>query len=284
VRAAAIAFSALAAATACFAQEGAGVAPLDGPDLTGSIEDARTGKPPRGVLAVVQMSWTLKADSKAVQAGRDRTKKVVREVNSVAGGRFGLIDWMQHVDLKGWELVPGQDPVVRIYAPGYHRLVVENSFVAKGGKRVPVNAEGAKGWKWVGEGVVQRLRPLPGDPAAPAAELALWRRDIDADLAVTPTRDRDAAIRDREKLLLLFDQLCSSLAAPPPKLCYPADSPVGRFIAERKDLRSKYVIVKEPGGQEKRYGIQAQPAPQPLSAQPGDPSAALGYSRKQLAK
>lgn len=279
MKALAIGICALTAATTCFALGEAAAPAADGPDLTGWIVDAHTGKPPR-VLAVVHVAWTLRADPAAVRAGAEPTKRVVREIHSVAGGRFGLIDWMQHVDRKGWTLVPARDPVVHIYAPGYRRVVIENSVPGKGGKRVPVNARDAKEWKWVAEGAVQALQPLPEGPAALAAELAQWRRDIDADLAATPARDRDAAIRDREKLLLLFDRLCATLPAPPAKPCYAADSPIGRYVAERKDVRSKYLVVEEPGGQEKKYRIEAQSAPAPAGAQaPGPGDSAMGYAR-----
>ena len=272
----AIGICALSAATASFAHSDSATTLADGPDLTGWIVDAGTGKPPP-VLAVVHVAWTLRADPAAVKAGSPRTKRVVKEVSSVAGGRFGIIDWMQHVDMKGWKLVPAQDPVVRIYAPGYRRLAIENSTVAKGGKRVPVNAPDAKDWKWVAEGAVQRLQPLPEGPAALSAELAVWKRDIEAELSTTAAADREAAMHDREKLLLLFDRLCATLPAPPATLCYPADSPIGRYVAERKALRSKFVVIEGAGRQEKKYRIEAQPTA-PQSAQPSDPATAQGYS------
>jgi hypothetical protein len=226
----------------------------EGPDLAGWIVDAKTGKPPL-VPAVVQATWVLRAEVELAEGAR-RTKRVVKEIGSVAGGRYYVVDWKQYVDLRGWKLVPGQDPVVRIYAPGYRRVVVDNAAVAKGGKRIPVNAAGDKEWKWVAADQALALEPLPSTPGARAAELASWRRDIDRDLAAVPARERDAAMREREKLLLLLDHECRALAPRPPA-CYAADSPVGRFVAERTAERSKYLVIETPGGPPRKFTLEA---------------------------
>jgi hypothetical protein len=227
---------------------------VEGPDLAGWIVDAKTGKPPL-VQAVVHATWVLRADVELAKDGK-RTRRVVKEIDSVVGGRYYVVDWKQYVDLRGWKLVPGQDPAVRIYAPGYRRVVIDNAAVAKGGKRVPVNAAGDKEWKWVAADKAQALEPLPPTPGALAAELATWRRDIDRDLAAVPARERDAAIREREKLLLLFDRECRSLT-PQPSACYAADSPVGRFVAERTAERSKYLVIETPGGPPRKFTLEA---------------------------
>jgi len=247
----------MAAAAAVFAAE-----PLpteDGPDLTGWLVDARTGKPPLA-QAIVHVAWTLSAGPETGKA--KGLKQVVKEVGSIAGGRFYIVDWKRYVDARGWRLVPGKDPVVRIYAPGYRRIVIDNVTIDKRGKRLPVNAPDATGWKWVAENAVQELSPLGEGSAALAAELAQWRRDIDDGIAAAPAAEREAAIRDREKLLLLFDRLCGTLPTPS-RVCYSSDSRIGRFVAERKAERSKYVIREEAGGKTGKYPFEPVTASKP---------------------
>jgi len=227
---------------------------VEGPDLAGWIVDAKTGKPPL-VQAVVHATWVLRAEVELAKGGK-RMKRVVKEVDSVVGGRYYVVDWKQYVDMRGWKLVPGQDPVVRIYAPGYRRVVIDNAAVAKGGKRVPVNAAVGKEWKWVAADKAQALEPLPPSPGAMAVELATWRRDIDRDLAAVAPGERDAALRERERLLLLLDRECGSLTPRPPA-CYAPDSPVGRFVAQRRDERSKYLVVETPGAAPRKFTLEA---------------------------
>jgi hypothetical protein len=270
----------IVAATVALAASEPG-APVDGPDLTGWIVDAQTGKPPP-VYAVVHVTWELRAASDRPKAD-GRTRRVVKEINSVVGGRYHIIDWKQYVDTKGWKLVPGADPIVRIYAPGYRRLMVENTTAAKGGKPQPVNAPDAKEWKWVGESTAHALAPLPATPDALADELAVWKRDIGSDLAATPARDRDAAIHERGKLLLLFDELCGKLHAPPAGLCYTQDSPVGRYVAQAKTERAQYLVVEEPSGKVMKYRKEAAPGSlntmsRTHTATPQDAVPGMGFS------
>ncbi len=233
-----IAAWAMGAALACAAVDAP--APADGPDLTGWVVDAQTGKPPL-VQAVVDVTWVLRDGP--------RTRRVMKEVTSVVGGRFYIIDWKQYVDTRGWKLVPGQDPVVRIYAPGYRRVVI-------------------KRWD---EGERHMLQPLDPSPRAMAAELAAWKRDIDADLAATPAAERQAALREHEKLLLLHDQACRSLPEARPAPCYAADSPAARYIAAAREERSKYLVVEQPSGARQTYRIEAAPDTASRRARTGSP-------------
>jgi hypothetical protein len=232
------AWTILAAATAAaFAHDGP-APPPDAPDFKGFIVDAQTGAAPL-VPAVVHATWVMR-DGKAV-------RRVVKEVDSVTGGRYFILEWQQVVDTKGWKLVPGQDPVVRIYAPGYRRLVVENA-----------RRTADKDWAWVGEAKPLALKPLPESELA--AELLVWKRDIEGDIAATPASGREAAIREREKLILLFDRLCSRLAAAPPGLCYAGDTPVGRFVAQAKAERAGHLVIDGGDGKTRRLRIEATPA------------------------
>lgn len=238
----------------------------DGPDLVGRVVDAATGKPPL-VPAVVHITWTLRPESKEPNA-KGQVRRVVQEIQSIVGGRFYVIDWRRTIDLRGWKLVPGEDPVVRIYAPGYRRIVIENVTVDPRGKRVPVNAAPDREWSWIAQERAQALEPLPADAESLAAELAVWRRDIDRDLAAVDPGRKAAALQEHERLLLLFGEQCAKLS-PPPAACFRAESPAGRFIAERNAERARYLILDAPGDAPRKFVIEGA-RNSSASAQPGN--------------
>ena len=245
-------------------------------ELTGRVVDARTGK--AITPAVVEATWVLLAED--ARGSGPRTRHIVRQARSISEGSFQVLQRKQHIDLKGWKPAPGQDPVVRIYAKGYRRLVIENAGIAKGGKRAVANGPESGPWRWVGEGKTQSLQPLP--QTALASELATWKKDLESALARSSLQDWETALRSQEKLLLLFDEACAALAAPPAKLCYAPDSELGRYLAQVKDERSRFVVVEEPDGQVRKYGIsvdstRASAAAQSGASSPTDSSGAMGF-------
>lgn len=235
-------------------------------DLHGTIIDAKTKQPLP--YAVVQVSWFLRAEGTKNRKDAQTDRRLwVRQIVSGAGGRFDIPTLKQLANVPGWNLLPGQDPVVRIYAKGYERLVIENTVKSKSGRRVPVNAPGAAQRKWVGEGTTQALRHLPDVEAAVAKELALWKKELENEIALSPARDRESAIRSQEKLLALFEDWCNTLSAPRRGgLCYGADSELGQYLAQAKAERTNYLVVEEPDGQIKKYPLQFHPAPAPQVA------------------
>lgn len=226
--------------------------PEPGPDLTGWLVDAQSGKPVAN--AVVRVTWVLRAEPAMIKAGGEGTRRVVKEIQPVAGGRFYVIDWRRLVDAKGYKLVPVQDPMVRVYAPGYRRLAIDNVTVGKDGRRVPANALDGVDWKWIGEGKVHALQPLASKPEAVARELETWKRDIESERRALPTQ---------EKLLLAFDQLCATLASPPKGLCYSADSEIGRYLAQTKSERSKFLVVEDPSLRSRKFRITGEESTKP---------------------
>ena len=227
------------------------------PTLSGTVVDAKTKQPLS--YAVVQVAWVMRAEADKSKKGTKKTRRLfVKQIHSGAGGRFDLPNWKPIGSVPEWKPLPGQDPIVRIYAKGYQRLVLENTVKGKDDKRVPVNPPDALERKWMGEGVTQALRPLPNTEAALAKELTLWKKDLESEVALSPAPEREAAIRTQEKLLVLFDELCNTLSAPKRSgLCYASDSELGRYLAQAKANRAKYLIVEEPDGQIRKIPLQA---------------------------
>lgn len=257
----------LIAASLCLANaraESPTGSPLVPPRLAATVVDAGTRLPVAG--AVVQIAWgkrTNLTESKksGVRYFRDQT----RQVRTDGGGHFDAGNLSPYRLTVGWEPLRGEDPIVRVYAKGYRRLVIKNTVKDRKGKLVPVNAIGATQSKWIGEGATQALRPLPNTEKALAAELANWKKDIETEMTLSPATDRETAMRSQEKLLFLLDELCNTLSLPLRKeVCYPADSEVGQYLARAKVDRLNYLVVEEPDGQVKKYQIKAMPASNPI--------------------
>ena len=107
--------------------------------LFGTIIDAKTKQPIQN--AVIQVAWVEHAEGDKNKKGGQRTKRLwVRQVFSGAGGRFDFANRRQIPDAPGWKFLPGQDPIVRIYAKGHHRLVIDNTVKGKIGSPIPIKS------------------------------------------------------------------------------------------------------------------------------------------------
>jgi hypothetical protein len=242
----------------------AGVARAAAPppiELDGRVVDAATGAPVIG--AVILATWT----DRAAQAGKPRTRERAKETSSIVGGRFNIESPPEYADVVAWQPVRGRDPLVRVYAPGYKRLAIENRADA-----------------WSTTGKVLKLAPLAGDERARTAELKAWKKDIDATLAASGLRGADSAFHAHERLLLLFDAACARLGAPPAGLCYGDDTPAGRYLARVKDERSKYVVIDQPRGLGGKYAIRPDAAVAPSAATATGSSTSAGYPGYPQAK
>jgi hypothetical protein len=226
-------------------------------ELDGRIVDAATGKPVIG--AVILATWTDRTAPDA--AGKTRTRERAKEMSSIVGGRFNIETPPEYADMVMWLPVRGRDPLVRVYAPGYKRLAIENRPDA-----------------WSATGKVLKLTPLAADDErARTAEIKVWKKDIEATLAASGLRGADAAFRVHEHLLLLFDAACAHLEAPPAGLCYDGDTPEGRYLARVKDERAKYVVIDQPRGLGGKYPIRAQSPAAATAASATGSSAGAGY-------
>ena len=238
--------------------------------VVGAIVDAKTRLPVAG--AVVQVSWLIRADAENTKQGLKKTWHLfVKQSHSETSGRFDLPGWKQLDSVPGWKPSQGEDPTVRIYAKGYQRLVIEKNVFSKAGKRMPGNAPDGPERKFAGATLAQALRPLAGTETALAKELVIWKKDLETAIALSPQPRREVAIRTQEKLLFLFDELCNTL--PEPKrtgVCYDTDSELGRYLAQAKADRSKYLMIEDAGGQIRKIPLQAI-QPRPVIMQPFRP-------------
>lgn len=231
---------------------------LQAPELSGWVVEAASGRPlPQ---AVVQATWVLRPAGRHGKAAKTVTRTVTREAHSIVGGRFLVPEWKEYGAAGGWEPVPGKDPIVRIYALGHRRLAIDNVVTASGGRRIPMNEHGARVWRWAGEGNRHALEALDGSEADLVRELGVWKRDFEAGSATAAPAERRAIMLSREKLLVLFDEACAGLRAPPRGLCYARETEAGRHLALLKSERARHLVVERGDGKVARYLIQGQGA------------------------
>jgi hypothetical protein len=232
-------------------------------ELDGRVLDAATGRPVIG--AVILATWT---DRTALAGGQPRTRERGRETVSIVGGRFNIESAAEYADVVAWQPVRGRDPLVRVYAPGYKRLAIENHTDT-----------------WSATGKVLKLTRLAADnERARTAELKVWKKDIEATLTASGLRGADAAFHAHERLLLLFDATCARLEAPPADLCYGGDTPAGRYLARVKDERAKYLVIDQPRGLGGKYPIRAESSAAATAASASGSSAGAGYPGYPAAK
>jgi hypothetical protein len=231
-------------------------------DLSGTVVDAATGQ---GLAyAVVQASWvTHPATQKPATTTNGGKRLFSRQVHSKPGGLFAITNGGSFAAPAGWVLVPAQDPVVRVYAEGHRRLVIWNTVAAKKGSPLPADAASASERKWSSQGATFALKPLPGGSSALKQELAIWKQDLEAEIAAQSQQDRAAAIRSQEKLLLLFDKVCRTLPqAARAGLCYEPDSELGRYVTVALAQARKSLVSEDENGEVTRVPVV-------VSSQPG---------------
>lgn len=223
--------------------------------LTGKVVDAQSQKPLSN--AVISAIWRYKL--RDLPPGGQVIK--VRQGYAGSSGTF-QVQAFAPVDVR-WEAVPGYDPLVRIYAKGYRRLVIEN--VEDGNSNQPYNPDRAAAMlKWVGQNKVQMLQPWPTKQDAKVKELRLWRNDIDDSIKLVETDwGKLRAIESQEKLLLLFNEMCKTLTGYAQKnVCYAPDSEIGRYISRFVDERAKNIVLEGPNGERQLVTVRIVPTEQ----------------------
>lgn len=230
-------------------------------DLTGKVVDAETRQSIR-TYAVIQANWMLRPAPVASKTTKAKPL-YARQVQSGPGGTFEVPAWIESIG-PGWVPVSGQNPIVRIYAKGYHRLVVDNRVKTKISKPPPSGPADIQGQKWTHEGEALAMKPLLDTKDALAKELAVWKKDLDTEINQSLAKDRQEAIRQQEKLLFLLVEECKALPEARRKgVCPEAGSELGVYLAQAMAERSKYLIVEDRNGEIKKYPIKVLSAPSP---------------------
>jgi hypothetical protein len=191
--------------------------------VAGNVIDAGSGKPIEG--AVVSLDFSIR------KAGDARQTKLIQQSLTGAKGRFFLHTWQNSLRREaGWELVPDQKPVLRIYARGYQRLTVEDRFGIKKGSNTNLDRPRA-------------LQPMLSTPGAVLHELALWKQELTPEvfaevLDLFDPRERQVqqVRRDAQKhLTLLFGNVCETLPGDTrTQACYQPCSAADRLVQKYK--------------------------------------------------
>ena len=239
--------------------------------LNGKVVDARNHKPV--AYPVISVIWTLKfkgdiaaeGQSMPLPEGQSALTKVEQDYGNSAG-EFHV----QGLSPFGfdWKVIPGQVagreglPLVRIYAKGYKRLVIENVAGDHAKLKRPYNPTGATMLKWVGQNQTQMLQPWPVKPSARVKELRLWKKDLDDGInAARAMVGQKRAIESQERLLLVFNEMCQTLPQPARKnSCYAPDSEIGRYITQFADERARnYLVITGADGERPAVPVQLAP-------------------------
>ena len=229
--------------------------------ISGTIVDAKSHKPVP--YAVVNIAWTLQPRKGTTPSDKQPVRLGAIQTYAGQDGKFKVEGWQQREPeaSRNWEIVPGRDPMVRIYAQGYQRLAIYNLKPGKG-KR-PYNPAHATVLKWIGQDKTQSMKKLPAGEAALAKELRLWRQDLDQEIQAMGTgRDKQHALNSQQKLLALFSDQCKSLSdGLRQKICYPPDSDVAKNMEESDQVRSKNLVYDRPDGEQQIIPIKMMPRP-----------------------
>ena len=228
--------------------------------ISGTVVDAHSKKPIP--YAVVSVAWALQARKDVPPTGQ-RTRLGVLQRYADKDGKFVFEGWkmMRAEAVRGGEIIPGRDPMVRIYAKGYQRLDIAN---LKGGKsKRPFNSADAKILQWVGQGKTQTMKPLVAGDKVLASELRGWRKDLDEEIqAVSLGRDKTRAMNSQQKLLTLFNDQCKTLSDDVrQQICYAPDSDVAQHINEDAEVRAKNLVYDRPDGERQVIPVQMVPPP-----------------------
>lgn len=201
--------------------------------LEGTVVDAKNGKPVPNV--VVSVSYALQRDAaEASVIGDAATRLRIVHTTTDDKGRFQIVPWAERSGLyrpRGWVLVPGLDPELRLYAEGYKHLALKNvQTVAKPPQPLNGNDDELRKHFWAKK--TFRLTALASTAEAKANELREWRAEIEADYAGYLWRGNGSAISSQEPLLRLFHRLCKKLPnETKAAVCFPADSEIGQYLA-----------------------------------------------------
>ena len=188
--------------------------------IAGSVIDASSGKPIKG--AVVSLDFLIH------KSGDPRQIKLMQQSLTGASGRFFLHTWQNPLRREaGWELVPEQKPVLRIYARGFQRLIVKDHFDIKKGSDLYSDRPRA-------------LQPMPSASGELLHELGLWKQELTSEVFSDYLDPRDFQVqqarRDAQKhLTRLFGSVCETLPLDiRTRACYQPCSAVDQLIQTYK--------------------------------------------------
>jgi hypothetical protein len=167
--------------------------------------------------AVVSVLWTLRSNT--AQQGKATATPLLLEIVQVrcdADGHFKIPAWKKALP-DGMQLQPGNAPLLRIYATGYHRMELRSDGAtssAAAGKSQQLNAA------WNGQEL--KLLPLATEGGktlvsellqARKAELVTWRNDVDS-VIQSPywKKNTNKALAAQADLVRLIAKNCLLLA------------------------------------------------------------------------
>ena len=183
----------------------------------GTVLDAATRKPVE--FPILSITWTMRRSD-----GSPGERRVVQTKGVMtSGAKFWVSPWrVPGPQLDGWEIATGATPVVRAYAPGYRH---------------------SADTKWTEGGSVVLLEKLPDTREALVAELATWKRDVDAALG---QGDRAAMLPLQRPLIASLIQQCNKLT---PDVrggaCYSPGSDVATYVMEARNSSVGYLAEDE---------------------------------------
>jgi hypothetical protein len=185
----------------------------------GVVLDAATRQPVQ--FAVVSITWTLRRSD--ASAG---VRRVVQTKSGLAAGaKFWVSPWrVPGPRVEGWAIATEEIPLVRVYAPGYRH-----------------SADA----RWTETGGAVLLEKLPEGREALLAELATWRRDVDAALS---QGDQGVALPLQRALLSQLAHQCNQLTPDAQQgICFPPGSDAARYLQDTRSSNVGYAIEDEEG-------------------------------------
>jgi hypothetical protein len=183
----------------------------------GTVLDAATRKPVE--FAILSITWTMRRSD-----GSPGEMRVVQAKSGLASGsKFWVSPWrVPGPQVEGWEIATGATPVVRVYAPGYRR---------------------SADIRWTEAGSTVLMEKLPDTRDAIVAELATWKRDIEAALALG---DRQAMLALQRPLIASLAQQCNKLTPDSRgSACFSPGSDVSTFLTDARHGSVGYMAEDE---------------------------------------
>lgn len=178
--------------------------------IRGQVVDQITYLPLEG--AIVNAAWILETDADAQAAGINYL--YIQQVGSDKEGRFVVTTPEKPLQVEGYKLKVGSDPLITIYAAGHRSLLLENGSRDKSGHFNPFNLPGTNALKCQWNGKVMPLNMLDGGPSGTVLteELSAWRDNLEITLNATSWHgNKGAALENQQLLLNLIRQECGLL-------------------------------------------------------------------------
>lgn len=218
--------------------------------ISGRVVDAQSNKPVVG--AVASISWHVRP-LKEEADGKDQFPRrlFVQQVKTDQDGKYAFPTWDKpRTRPHGWQLTPGYDPVISVYASGYRRIALDNKPPAKlvTETHPPGLPSGMRQSVWQGKTI--KLTKLPGTQDTLAKDLAAWKADIEAEYTAYERQVGAIPARDSQvHLLALWKESCKKLSeAQRRTVCAPPDLKANSRAAQPaiEEQEPTKTIVLEP--------------------------------------